>query len=201
MLQLSREYVANVPPERNEFASKPSFLKKDPWAARTLCSTFITELLKACLSKPEIWQSKIAPKMGKISPFAKDYFDAINSNDERGLFQPIRRIQDVEPGDLIAIKFSELLDGFTGHCAIVSAKPAKFVDRLYEVEVIDSTGSPHGALDPRALRGHLGIGTGKMILLVEKDGWIVGYKWSRSSEEHLYADGKRKIAIGRLRAL
>lgn len=184
-----QEYADRVPPERNEFASDPSFLTREPWAARTLCSTAITLSLLQLGAKPR----DLKACMGTSRPYARDYHRAILEG--KGFARRVR-IGDVAPGDLLAIRFSELIGGFTGHCAVIAQRPLELLHGVWVCPVVDSTGSPHGSTDPRALGNRKGLGRGEMVLRTDADGEITGYQWSRGAEIHLNGQGQRHVAVG-----
>jgi hypothetical protein len=195
LLRAAREYAEHLPAHANTFASSPSFLRREPWEARTLCSTFVTALLK----EVEGWTlGEIGRTFGRHSPYARDYHAAV-ARTGSGVFDQVLHLSGVEPGCLLTIAFAELLDGFTGHTAIIASLPKPYTEGRWQVDVVDSTGSPHGSTDSRSMRNHLGVGQGTMVLRVDGEGFIQGYQWSPSAESHFNADGARDLRIGRWR--
>lgn len=189
LLASALEFVENTPRAAISFGGSPTVLSKDPWVARTMCSTLITALERlhgrAPVDRVELY--------GKSWPRAEDYHAAILANS--GVAK-VERIEYVRPGDLIAIRFRERQGDFSGHCALVAGIPEEQGKGRYRVAVVDSTNSPHGARDPRALGEYRGLGKAEMILLTQGD-VIAGYQWSPTSEPRWIADGERMVAVGR----
>ncbi|NBS89561.1 hypothetical protein EBS67_06105 [bacterium] len=110
------------------------------------------------------------------APLAKHYHDAIIHH--RG-FKEITKIDEVRPGDIIAIKYPPG-SGNTGHVMLVAAVPLKRnpTEPLiknsiqYEIEIIDSTSSGHGA--------------------------SVGHTWSVYPTSKYYEMTVRNLVIGRI---
>ncbi|HEX8107599.1 MAG TPA: hypothetical protein VF516_07705, partial [Kofleriaceae bacterium] len=67
----------------------------------------------------------------------------------------------------------------------------------YTVEVIDSTSTPHGATDWRALSAGQGLGHGTFVLYADATGTIVASRWSPSDSTD-YDTTIHPLAIGGL---
>lgn len=173
MLNSALFFVTNLSPEKNVFASKPTFLRRMPLEARTLCSTFISHLAKEQGSPIN------------FGSYASEYF---NSS-----VPTVLDITNVKPGMLLTIKFSTLLNGYTGHCAMVAGNPVELGNGEWLVKIVDSTGTPHGPTDTR----FQGIGIGYMVLITD-GGMVSGYRWSRSAQAHYNKDGARMVRIANL---
>jgi hypothetical protein len=78
--------------------------------------------------------------------------------------------------------------GVTGHVMIVRSAPVSDGSLPagpqgstgYTVEVIDSTSTPHGATDWRALNAGQGLGYGTFVVYANAAGTIVASRWSPS---------------------
>lgn len=182
---------------------------------RTRCAPLLTQLLM------KSYDTDLVGWLGCTSPHAATYHDAIEVEDG---FELIESIEDVRPGDIIAIAYLDLdcedltCGGYsdcstTGHVAIVVSAPTPRIETSplikhtaqYSVQVIDSSSTPHGAGDTRfeaeANDWHdKGAGQGKMRLYVDTDDPdhpIVGYTWSTSPGSTYYPHYARDLVIGR----
>lgn len=130
---------------------------------------------------------------------------------ERG-FARIERIQDILPGDLVAINYkpeANNLDCTTGHLMIarspataIALSPPLMPDTIqWELEVIDCTNKGHGTSDSRYLGPGIyrkGIGKGFIRLYTLENGKIAGYTWRTHESSKLYLEDSRPLAIGRV---
>jgi hypothetical protein len=185
------------------------------------CSGFLNELIKRAYGLTDDtfkdwWNTK--------RPLAKTYHYAIVEGKH---FKRIEKIQDVAPGDIIAIKYSaddpENEGNNTGHTLLVAAKPQprqatpKIVDgtEQWEVAVIDQSCSGHGDTDTRYHKADKqttpskctegkdahGLGQGIFRIYATKEGCVAGYTWSTwkgSSFHPQDADDGRHLVFGRL---
>jgi hypothetical protein len=177
-------------------------------SARTVCSSFITLLFQHTYQ----WDDEaVRSWLHSADPEADAYYDAVA--DHHG-FRRIRRVDDLRPGDLLAIKYTDhhvSSNGVvnTGHVMLVDAAPRllsgkePFVTgtRQYAVTIIDSSASGHGPADTRhrpdgGFTG--GIGRGIMRLYTDEDGVMIGYTWSESRKSQYYTGPARELAAGRL---
>ena len=205
-LQTARQLVRELHEDAvvNEYGSRPTFLR---WnhptrEARTVCATFITRLLEHTYG----WKSgDIQQWLGSNGADASEWWEAIA--EENG-FQRFKSITEVQPGDMIAIKYN---DGSkdTGHIMLVDGEPQRMeavspIERRteqYRVAVIDSSASGHGPADTRhkADGGFTGgIGKGDIRLYANREGRIVGYAWSETPKSKFYQSPARDLVVGRL---
>jgi hypothetical protein len=188
----------------NEYGSRPTYLRWDhpTREARTVCATFIARLFEHTYGWKE---SDIRQWLGASGADASEWQKAIVS--ENG-FRRLRKIGDVHPGDLMAIKYN---DGSkdTGHIMVVdqepehieAATPIEQGTEQYGVVVIDSSATGHGPTDTRhrpdgSFTG--GIGRGTFRLYTDLDGRIVGYAWSETPKSEFYQSPTRDLVVGRL---
>jgi|HubBroStandDraft_6_1064221.scaffolds.fasta_scaffold842967_1 hypothetical protein len=169
--------------------SHKTFIDRERSVCEVDCSGFLDSLLKQTSPK-HLRQITTRHKR----PLAEDFyaaFSAPNGERPRG-WKPIRRMQDVERGDIIAwIKREREPGDNTGHVMLVEEKPAIDAPNEFRVRVLDSTMHGHGS-DSRP-DGKSGIGGGTIWLDVDGEGRPIGYRWkSRSGVLH-----HAPIAIGR----
>ena len=126
-------------------------------------------------------------------------------------FKQIKLIQDVLPGDMMAIRYLVRKD-HTGHAMLVSGTPKKRratnplvqYTEQWEVKVIDAFLSAHGPTDARYRKGnddrdHGGLGEGILRVYADKEGKIAGYSWSTLSTSMFVEPTKEHLVIGRLK--
>lgn len=201
--------VANLSPDKNDYGSSPTYIY---WAGingsgsyenRTQCSSFVTRVLKQAYTWSDadfrVW-------FGSNSPTAAMYHDAIEAQNG---FSSIRKIGDIQSGDIIAIKYSDDSTS-TGHAMIVKSPAIKRSRTLplitgtsqYEIEVIDSSKSGHGKSDTRLMADgswDKGAGIGKLRLYANSNGIVIGYSWSAAKNSVYYGQQSlRHLVIGRL---
>jgi hypothetical protein len=153
------------------------------------CSGFVVALLRQT-SRGHLRQIATTHKR----PLAEDFYQAFapaSGETPRG-WAPIKRLPDVEPGDLIAwIKRDHEPGDNTGHVVMVEEKPTAESPNEFRVRVLDSTAHGHGS-DSRP-EGKSGIGRGTIWLDVDAAGRPIGFRWkSRNGRLH-----EVPIAIGR----
>jgi hypothetical protein len=142
-------------------------------------------------------------------PSARRYHDAIV---EQNGFSEIKRISDVEPGDLLAAKYLTREDN-TGHMMLVARAPQRMKPRRpaiegteqWEVTVIDSSKSGHGASDTRHKKGmagkdHDGLGEGVLRVYADRQGQVAGLAWSTLDSSEFKSPRDEHLVIGRLKA-
>jgi hypothetical protein len=210
--------VKDIQPQNNQYGSRPSYIR---WKGidgakvaqnRTVCSSFITRLLQKTygykLSYFDNW-------LGSRTPNAAQYYDAIASQNR---FQKIPLVSNIQPGDLVAIKYLKLSHSedeenrSSGHIMLVedfpkihpSSNPKIDETQQYELIVIDSSKSGHGKYDtrrqPDGSWGKGGVGKGIMRLYTDKSGRIAGYTWSTFSNSQYYSQSQNHLVIGRLKS-
>lgn len=212
--------VETTPAAHNEYG-EPSIVQWKGDAGRksssnhTRCGSLVSQLLhRAYAPDFKSW-------FGCDSPNAKSYHDRIE--DEDG-FDLISFIDDVKPGDVIAIEYLDMgcknhtcgtVEGCesSGHTAIVAAKPVLHPASApliagtlqYSVEIIDSSSAYHGPEDTRyqseADKSHdRGVGRGTMRLYVDAkdpDRPVIGYTWSTNADSVFKGSDARDLLIGR----
>jgi hypothetical protein len=169
--------------------SHKTHIDRDRGVCEVDCSGFLVVLLKE--TSPRHLR-QIATQHQR--PLAEDFYAVFTAqNGERPSgWKPIKHLQDVEPGDVIAWLKQERQPGDnTGHVMLVEQKPAADGPNQFRVRVLDSTAHGHSG-DTRP-EGASGIGAGTLWLDVDGDGRPIGYRWkSRRGMLH-----QAPIAIGR----
>jgi len=203
------DLIEHILPENNDYASNPSYIN---WAGvngatiyqnRTQCSTFLTNLLKQSYG----WNNAdFKTWFGSTSPSAAQYHDAIQSGNG---FTANHFVQNIAPGDVIAIKYPSGLSS-TGHVMLVRSLPEEIAatapivtgTRQYTVEVYDSSQSGHGSDDTRkTVDGSWDAGVGAGFFRIYADdisNEIVGYTWSTSGNSTYYNQSQRHLVVGTL---
>jgi hypothetical protein len=152
------------------------------------CASFVTETLKHTYPR---WADRgdfFKANFGHHSPFANDYYDKIaDSENPAPHFRAIRKVTDLQPGDIIVIKYPESED-LTGHVMLVrdvkgrhEGGPRLDGATQYKVETIDTTRNPHGRHSDTRITGETGVGYGQMTFYADENGMFAGYRWSLSS--------------------
>lgn len=219
-LTLARQLLENVAPSHNEYRhteqiSLPSDRVSKGFAMYADCSGLAIALLDRAASPA---RSLMAVQKPRQRPLAEDFVHSIQG--AHG-FQQITNIERIQPGDLIAWKFTldsdKKIAKDTGHVMLIDTIPVKIENRApfvpnttqYELFVIDSSKSYHDPHDTRVQADGSkikGLGRGKLRLYVSTDNEIVGFAnnftnamfqpfdpaWAQ------YSTGKSKIgSIGR----
>ena len=205
----ARKLLKSVLPENSSYQHKNTVVK---WqgendAAQSECHTDCSGLMNSLLehSYPYFNENQFKKLFGKKRPLAEHYFQAIQ--DGKG-FDSIAKIQEVKPGDFIAIKYGPG-EKNTGHVMLVSGPPKLHpasdpkVDgtEQWELSVIDSSMSGHGKTDSRSKSDgtfYQGLGQGVFRIYAKKSGALAGYSWSISAKSEYHDAKDRPLAIGRL---
>jgi hypothetical protein len=207
-LDEANKMLQSLRPDQTSYCHKdtkviwPSDSGKAPSECHTDCSGFMDALIRH--TYPKFDADAFKKWFGKARPLADSYYDTIVA--KKG-FAQISKIGDVQPGDIIAVKYPPGSDN-TGHVMLVSGMPRQHAGSAplvagtiqWEVPIIDSSMSGHGKADTRRKAdgtSRTGLGAG-VLRLYSKMGTVVGYSWSvlAASEYH---DGKtRPLVIGRL---
>ena len=178
------------------------------WAAtaesHTDCSGFIDHLLMHCYKYDA---AAFKQWFGSSRPTAARYHEAIIEG--KG-FVRLQRVQDLRPGDLIAVKYLQRKDN-TGHVMLVAGEPVRMTATKpliegtgqWSVVVIDSSESGHGAADTRHKRGaggkdHDGLGKGVLRLYTTRQGEVAGFSWSILSHSEFKTPDSEHVVLGRL---
>lgn len=207
-LDWANALTGQIQPENTTYKHKNGYVRWKGengavvYESHTDCSGFLTELLKQAYGfTPEYFKQWL----GKRRPHAKQYHEAITTS--RG-FRNIRTIGDVEPGDIIAVRYPPGAEN-TGHIMIAAAAPLErkaskpIIEGTvqWEIAVIDSSESGHGKTDSRRRKdGTSGSGAGTGILRIYTDlkGVPAGYTWSVFGNSEYYDQTVRPLVIGRL---
>ncbi|MFD5634859.1 LamG domain-containing protein [Streptomyces sp. NPDC127077] len=168
------------------------------WIARARCSSFLTWVLKHTYS----WATDdyFSQYFHDRIPEAADYRNAFTDGTAGPRFQRIRKVADLQPGDLIAVDYQSQVDGSTGHIVMVRAVKGVFTgvadfagETQYAVEVVDCTAEPHGVYaltnypkypDTRMVSTEKadqleGVGIGHMMFYASNTtGEFSRYRWS-----------------------
>lgn len=209
-LEQAQVLVNELQPENTSYQHKDGYIKwkgengAEIYESRVDCSGLINILLERSYG---LTSSDFEKWMGKRRPYAEDYFDAIV---EQSNFRLISKVGNVQPGDIIAIRYPPGTNENTGHIMIVAGtptlrkatKPEIDDTEQWEVSVIDSSESGHGKTDtrhkPDGTFGQ-GVGQGILRLYTTHDGQIVGYTWSTLSVSDYYDKSTRQLVVGRLK--
>lgn len=193
------------------------------WVARARCSSFITRVLRQTYPWAATTGTYFKDHFGDVGPEAADYRVGFAA-DPGPHFKRIRKVADLQPGDLIAVDYQGAVENNTGH--IVMVREVKGVhtgsgnlqnQTQYAVEIIDCTGDPHGVfglstyepypdtrmvdnLDkPRSLN-FTGVGIGHMMFYASNaTGEFSAYRWSvNSGADKTYTTSTRPISAARV---
>ena len=189
--------------KQNVYGSSPNYIKWNGRSsqARTVCGVFITNLLMHSYS----WTaSTFTQWMGTTSPYTETYYAAILAQNN---FTRVSNIQQVQPGDIIAIRY--LNSSVTGHTMMVASfaraesaqAPLVSGTTQYALTVIDSSSTHHGANDTRVTNPsttYNGIGKGDIRVYVDASLRPVGYTWANEPGSQYYSMAQRPLAIGRI---
>lgn len=201
----ARALIKAVKPEDTSYIHKNNIISwgiEGKAVCHADCSGLINALLLQCKCFSE---EQLTKNLGSNRPLAKHYHDAIIHH--RG-FKEITKIDEVRPGDIIAIKYPPG-SGNTGHVMLVASLPLKRnpTEPLiknsiqYEIEIIDSTSSGHGASDSRRIESgkyREGLGKGVYRLFSDDKGVFIGHTWSVYPTSKYYEMTVRNLVIGRI---
>ncbi len=175
-----------------------------PYQCHTDCSGFVDLLLQYSYGYDK---DQFKKWFSSTRPTAKRYHDAI---EEQKGFQLIPHVQDMQPGDFLAVKYLSRTDN-TGHVMLAADRPVKISPQepvvpgttQWKVTVIDSSESGHGPTDTRHKRGingkdHDGLGEGVLRLYTDAQGGVVGFTWSTLASSEIKKPTDENLLIGRL---
>ena len=182
----------------------PSVSFTAPFASHTDCSGFIDALLGQAYGFDK---DQLKQWFGSSRPTARRYHDAI---DEGNGFKKIEHVQDIQPGDLLAVKYFNNKSN-TGHVMLVAARPERMAAKepllpgtaQWSVTVIDSSESGHGPTDTRHKKGtdgkdHDGLGEGVLRIYSDAAGSVTGFAWSTLASSKFKEPTDEHLVIGRL---
>jgi hypothetical protein len=175
-----------------------------PCVSRTDCSGFADALLTHSYGYDA---DQFRKWFGSGRPSARRYHDAIER--QKG-FARIEHMQDVLPGDFLAIKYLNRKDN-TGHVMLVANRPQRSSPTSplepgtaqWKVSVIDSSESGHGPTDTRHKKGangkdHTGLGEGVFRIYSDPGGKIAGFTWSTLASSKYVEPNDEDLVVGRL---
>jgi hypothetical protein len=166
--------------------------------SHTDCSGFIQSLLERSYGYTD---EDLSRWLGSPRPLARHFHDAIEAR--RG-FTPLEQISEIEPGDLIAIRYSVKKRGNSGHVLLASGKASALPEPgAWSLPVIDSSHSGHGPTDTRHARGkngkdHDGLGEGILRIYADPAGKVRGYSWSTNANSRFKPPEAEHLVMGRL---
>jgi hypothetical protein len=204
-LALAQTLVANLDLANTSYGhGEPGVSFAAPYQSHADCSGFIDSLLQTSYGYTKVQFKKW---FDSSRPSAKRYHDAIV--DQKG-FTQVQRVQDMLPGDLLAVKYLKRTDN-TGHVMLAADRPVKIQPKepivpgtqQWAVSVIDSSESGHGPTDTRHARGsdgkdHDGVGEGVFRIYTNGDGQVAGFAWSTVSASKFQDPIDEHLVIGRL---
>lgn len=172
------------------------------------CYTDCSGFINALINKTCHWdENEFRKVFGRKRMLAYNYFDAITGANH---FLPISHINEVRPGDLIALQYADRSEheDNTGHCMLITTFPKQRNattivvpgTRQFEVEVIDCSRSPHGKRDTRVLTSgeeYTGLGKGLFRLYTDLEGKIVAYSWSVRAPKAGFNPYENAVVVGR----
>jgi hypothetical protein len=186
------------------------------WVSRARCASFITAVLKRSCS----WatDSYFQAYFANPYPEAVDYRIGFD-HDPGPRLTRIRRVADLQPGDLVVVDYNGTGPGSTGHIVMVRRLKGVYSGSMtftgetqYAVEIVDCTANPHGVYglptyplypDTRMVDDRdnfQGVGIGHMMFYAsDATGEFSRYRWSvntGSTGTHRVAD--RPIAAARV---
>ena len=206
-LREARALLAGIAPAANAYVhgdGKVRWKGEDGNAAyvsRATCSAFLTLLVRHSYG---LTDADVERLTGQRHPHSDVWHDAIAAG--RPGLDRIKRVADVRPGDVLAVKFPPGV-GDTGHVMLVDQPPttrpasAPVVPGTvqWDVVVIDSSQHPHGADDTRRHpAGAEGVGRGTIRLYAAADGTVAGYAWSESDKSEYRPQADRDLVVGRI---
>ncbi len=205
-LRDARVLLQSLTPDATSYRHKSGEVRwpgeNGPPVCHTDCSGFLDALLKHSYGYDH---KRFETLFGSGHPTAIRYHDAIAG--ERG-FQRIAHVGDIRPGDILAVKYPAGSSN-TGHVMLVAAPPRRMKPgqplmdgtEQWEVAVIDSSHSGHGATDTRHLANgkyREGLGRGALRVYTTPSGAVAGHTWSTSAKSEYIVQGTRHLEIGRL---
>lgn len=195
-----------VKPEDTSYIHKNEIISWGGVGEKAVCHADCSGLISAFLLHSKIFsEEQLNKNLGSSRPLAKHYHDAIIH--QRG-FKEITKIDEVRPGDIIAIKYPPG-SASTGHVMMVASLPLKRTPTeplvknsiQYEIEIIDSTSAGHGTSDSRRLDSGKyceGLGKGVYRIFTDEKGVFVGHTWSVYPTSKYYEIAIRNLVIGRI---
>ena len=152
------------------------------------CVEFVSYALRQ--AAPIAWESIFRARglsKGRVPspPSYQKFFASLWETPQAG-WEAVRRVKDLQPGDVVSWDYKT--ERSTGHAVVVASLPKQISEDSWEVQVYDSTSTPHGGdsrpTDERAqiydVTGRRsGLGTGTMAFTADPaTGALTGYRWT-----------------------
>lgn len=154
------------------------------------CVGFVSWTLKE--AAPAAWASTVTATgiaKGRIPspPRYQVFFASLAASPQPG-WEAVTKVSQLLPGDVVA--WEQRTKTAVGHAVIIAGRPAPLAEAegSWQVEVFDSTGSPHtGDSRPTDERAQIlpsngrrsGLGKGTMVFIADPvSGALTGLKWS-----------------------
>lgn len=166
------------------------------------CVGFVSYSLQR--ATPQAWASVFkATGIGKgripSPPKYQAFFAGLSGNPQEG-WQAVAKASELRPGDVVA--WEQKTESAVGHAVIIAGVPVAGPEGAWQVEVYDSTSSPHSddsrTDDERAQKlasngRRSGLGRGVMVFMADPaTGALAGLGWSLKAKTFLVP-----IAAGR----
>jgi hypothetical protein len=222
-LVLARELVENIKPDNNHYSlgddvvNFPGDFFSNGYSMRANCSGFVIALFERAKYATRSQMSFLNWSAGRRKFKSEDFLYSIEN--EKG-FKRIKSIDEIRPGDVLAIELLNAQDksetGVTGHVALINSAPKKIPSRKpivegtrqFEVSLIDSNQEPAGDDDTRVIDSSSrlqGLGRGTVRLYADSDGEVVGLARTFKNSNRFFSytprfpsDTKpRRAAVGR----
>jgi hypothetical protein len=179
------------------------------WENPAHCYTDCSGFLDAVLLHSYRWsRDDLRHWLQSGRPNAAVYYHAIEGGNG---FTSIPRIQDIIPGDVLAVLYLKRTDN-SGHIMIADgaavqrpgSAPLVAQTVQWEIPIIDCSESGHGPQDTRHKMGadgkdHPGLGKGSLRLYAKPTGEIVGFSWSVLKASSFKSAETEPLLVGRLR--
>ncbi len=152
------------------------------------CVEFVSYALRhaAPIAWDSIFRARGLAKGRVPSPSSYQQFFAGLWEKPQAGWEAVRGVKDLQPGDVVSWDYKT--ERATGHAVVVASLPKQISEDSWEVQVYDSTSTPHGGdsrpTDERAqiydVTGRRsGLGTGAMAFTADPaTGALTGYRWT-----------------------
>ena len=159
------------------------------------CVEFVSYALRhaAPIAWDSIFRARGLAKGRVPSPSSYQQFFASLWEKPQAGWEAVRGVKDLQPGDVVSWDYKT--ERATGHAVVVASLPKQTSEDSWEVQVYDSTSTPHGGdsrpTDARAqvydVTGRRsGLGTGTMALTADPaTGALTGYRWTTKGKVFL----------------
>lgn len=208
--------VAQIKPENNQYslgatpemifetANVPAYVIAD-------CSSFLNMLLQYSYGLKE---DDLLAIFNTATPTAEIYHDTILEPGRKNIFDRVADFRELQPGDILAIKYRGNNEETTGHMMTVVDAPISMPNDTYNntianseifyVTVLDMAKTPHSS-DTRNIPNCTGTcdedgaGIGTMRLFLDIDAGILrGYTWLTAASTATKLQKDNHMVAGRL---